>query len=218
MTGLVSDAQAKLADAESRRAVVEAAFSEDYAQSSAVMTPVLTNLYAEASALNRQIANFKQTLGPRHPTLLSVKDELNTVRVSIRAELERQRRKAESDVDQARQALSSLQNASLRLRGRVSDDDQTQVKLRELEREAKAKATLYQALLRRAGEAVERQQIDATDVRVITPAAPPERPTWPPRPLVTIFAGIVLGLVLGATIAGLRGYLEALRRKTVETA
>lgn len=93
----------------------------------------------------------------------------------------------------------------------MSVDDQAQVKLRELEREASAKTALYQTFLTRSGEAAERQQIDATDVRVISPAVEPIRPTWPPRPIIAAAAGAALGLLLcAAALAGF-GYLDALR-------
>ena len=57
----------------------------------------------------------------------------------------------------------------------------------------------------------ERQQIDATDVRVISPASAPLRPTWPPRPIIVAAAGATLGLLLSASVLAGLGYLSAFR-------
>ncbi|MBA1636879.1 lipopolysaccharide biosynthesis protein, partial [Escherichia coli] len=79
---------------------------------------------------------------------------------AIKSETERLRRAARFEVDQAKVALDTLNEETRTLRGNVSVDDQAQVKLRELEREASAKTALYQTFLTRSGEAAERQQID----------------------------------------------------------
>ena len=107
--------------------------------------------------------------------------------------------------------LDALTGETRLLRGSVAIDDQAQVKLRELEREASAKTALYQTFLTRAGEAAQRQQIDATDVRVITAAAAPSRATWPPRPIVAAAVGMLLGLLLSASALLALGYLRECR-------
>jgi uncharacterized protein involved in exopolysaccharide biosynthesis len=161
--------------------------------------------------LRRQIAGLSQTLGPRHPALKNALAEADALGNAIKAETERLGRTARIEVDQAKTALDTLTNATRTLRGSVSVDDQAQLKLKELEREAGARNALYQTFLTRAGEAAERQQIDATDVRVISPATAPSRPTWPPRPIFVAAAGAALGLLFSAgVIAGL-GYLGAVR-------
>jgi uncharacterized protein involved in exopolysaccharide biosynthesis len=180
-------------------------------QGGAVQSQTLSGLLADEAALRRQIAALSQTLGPRHPALMNALAEARALGNAIKAETERLGRTARIEVDQARTALDMLNSETSTLRSGVSVDDQAQVKLRELKREASAKTTLYQTFLTRAGEAAERQQIDATDVRVISPAIAPLRPTWPPRPIVAAAAGAAVGLLLSAgALAGL-GYLGAFR-------
>ena len=172
----------------------------------------LAGLLADEAGLRRQVAVLSKTLGPRHPSLANVLAEADALAKAIKSETERLRRAARIEVDQARRALDTLNGETKALRGHVSVDDQALVRLRELEREASARTGLYQTFLTRAGETAQRQQIDATDVRVITPATAPLRPSWPPRPIVAAGAGLVLGLLIATgALTGL-GYLRAVRR------
>ncbi|WP_225715939.1 GumC family protein [Bradyrhizobium semiaridum] len=211
MNGKLTDARARLAEAEARYNEVSRAVSLYGVQGGAVQSQTLSGLLADEAALRRQIATLSQTLGPRHPAMLNAMAESEALGKAIKAETERLRRAARLDVDQARVALDTLNQETRALRGSVSVDDQAQVKLRELEREAGARTALYQTVLKRAGEAAERQQIDATDVRVISPAVAPLRATWPPRPLIAAAAGALLGLLLCAGFLAGAGYLGALR-------
>lgn len=211
MNGKLTDAKARLAEAEARYNEVSRAVSLYGVQAGAVQSQTLSGLLADEAALRRQIATLTQTLGPRHPAMLNALAESDALTKAIKSETERLRSAARFEVGQAKVALDTLTEETRTLRGNVSVDDQAQVKLRELEREASAKTALYQTFLTRSGEAAERQQIDATDVRVISPAVEPIRPTWPPRPIIAAAAGAALGLLLcAAALAGF-GYLDALR-------
>jgi succinoglycan biosynthesis transport protein ExoP len=211
MNAKLTDAKARMAEAEARYGEVSRAVSLYGVQGGAVQSQTLSGLFSSEAALRRQIATLSQTFGPRHPALMSALAEADALGDAIKAETERLRRAARIELDQARVALDTLNEDTRSLRGSVSVDDQAQVKLRELEREADTKTALYQTFLTRAGEAAERQQIDATDVRVISPAIAPSRPTWPPRPAVVAAAGAALGLVLSAGVLAGLGYLGAFR-------
>jgi uncharacterized protein involved in exopolysaccharide biosynthesis len=58
----------------------------------------------------------------------------------------------------------------------------------------------------------ERQQLDATNVRVISAAVPPMARSWPPRTLFLLAAGAIFGAMAGFAIAiglGLWRYLRS---------
>jgi polysaccharide biosynthesis transport protein len=207
MNAKLTDAKARTAEAEARYSEVARAISSYGAEGGAVQSPTLSGLIADEAALRRQIAMLSQTLGKRHPALLNALAEAGALEKAIKTETERLRRAARIDLDQSKMALDALSAETRTLRNSASADDQAQVKLRELKREASAKTELYQTFLARAGEAAERQQIDATDVRVISPAIAPQRPTWPPRPIVAAAAGAALGLLLSAAVLSGFGYL-----------
>ena len=207
MNAKLTDAKARTAEAEARYSEVSRAVSSYGAEGGAVQSPTLSGLIADDAALRRQIATLSQTLGKRHPALLNALAEAGALEKAIKTETERLKRAARIDLDQSKMALEALNKETRTLRNSASADDQAQVKLRELKREASAKTELYQTFLSRAGEAAERQQIDATDVRVISPAIAPERPTWPPRPIIAAAAGAALGLLLAAGVLAGFGYL-----------
>ncbi len=211
MSAKLTDAKARLAEAEARYNEISRSVSTQGAQGGAVQSQTLAGLLADEAGLRRQVAVLSKTLGPRHPSLLNVLAEAEALAKAIRSETERLRRAARIELEQARRALDTLNGETRTLRGSVSVDDQALVKLRELEREAAARTALYQTFLTRAGETAQRQQIDATDVRVITPATAPPRPTWPPSPAVAAAAGFVLGLLLAAGALTGRGYLRTVR-------
>jgi uncharacterized protein involved in exopolysaccharide biosynthesis len=85
------------------------------------------------------------------------------------------------------------------------------VKLDELERDARTKAALYDSFLKRAGETSERQQINLTNVRVVSRPQLPERRSWPPPTVLLGAAGGAAGLVLGLFLATASGFFAALR-------
>lgn len=218
MSDKVTDARARLAEAEARYREVARALDRSGSQAGAVQSPALTSLLGEDAALRRQVAALSKTFGPRHPSLVNAQVEQEAIARAIRAETERLRAAAQVDVSQAKQALNRLTGEMVQLHGMVSEDGRAEVKLRELERDARTKAALYQTFLTRAGEAAERQQIDATDVRVISPALPPRQATWPPRTVVMVAGGCVLGLALAAAVLAGLGYLGAWRRERLRTA
>jgi uncharacterized protein involved in exopolysaccharide biosynthesis len=64
----------------------------------------------------------------------------------------------------------------------------------------------------RAGEAAERQQIDTTNVRIVSPAVVPAARSFPPRGYVLAGAGGFLGIGLGLAMAVLSGLWRDYRR------
>jgi uncharacterized protein involved in exopolysaccharide biosynthesis len=86
------------------------------------------------------------------------------------------------------------------------------VALRELERDAASKTAIYEAFLSRAKEVTEREQIDTTNVRVISPAVPPTERSWPPKTVIMLMVGALGGFLLGMIIAVLLGIVSDLKQ------
>jgi uncharacterized protein involved in exopolysaccharide biosynthesis len=214
MNAKLTDAKARLAEAQARYSEVSRSVSAQGVQGGGVQSQTLAGLLADEAGLRRQVAVLSKTLGPRHPSLENALAEADALAKAIKSETERLRRAARIELDQAKRALDTLDSETAALRSNVSIDEQALVRLRELEREASARSALYQTFLTRAGETAQRQQIDATDVRVITPATAPSRPSWPPRPPVAAAAGLMLGLLLAAGVLTGRGYLRIRRSAT----
>ena len=83
--------------------------------------------------------------------------------------------------------------------------------MRDLEREARSRATIYETYLARTQQITEREKIDTTNVRIISQPVPPEARNWPPRTILLLAAAGFVGLFLGVAVAlglGLWRYLR----------
>jgi polysaccharide biosynthesis transport protein len=85
----------------------------------------------------------------------------------------------------------------------VTKTNQQMVRLRELESEAESDRAVYTAFLNRAKEVGEQQDLNDTNSRIITRAAPPTAKSSPPRTLI-IAGSFLLGLIGGGMIGLLR--------------
>ncbi|MET3577291.1 uncharacterized protein involved in exopolysaccharide biosynthesis [Mesorhizobium robiniae] len=160
----------------------------------------LAVLRDKANALRQQIDSQSMTFGPRHPTIVRLRTEFETVSSQLRAEFARTVGTAKANLDKANASLASLSAKMNDLKSNVFTDSESQVALRELERDAASKRAVYESFLSRARQIAEREQIDTTNVQVISTAVPPNGRSWPPRtPLMAglgAFAGFALGMLL----------------------
>jgi polysaccharide biosynthesis transport protein len=79
--------------------------------------------------------------------------------------------------------------------------------MRELQRQADAARSIYQAFLLRAQETMEASNVDTTNSRIITRALRPQQKSWPPTLLLLLASGLG-GLSLGASATLAREYLN----------
>ncbi|OHV84864.1 GumC family protein [Rhizobium sp. LCM 4573] len=213
----VLDAQQRLIQAEARYEQMQSAVASRRAATDTVFdSPAMANLRTSYATLQQQIGSLSLTYGARHPRLISLQSEQAALDRAIGDEAGRILRSAKTDVDQARSTLDELRRRADAERSTVFTNSDAQVRLRELERDAQAKAAVYETYLGRTHQITERQQIDATNVRVISPAVPPKAKSWPPRTLILLAAGAVAGAALGIGLAialGLLRHLGEARRR-----
>ncbi|TGQ91404.1 chain-length determining protein, partial [Mesorhizobium sp. M1C.F.Ca.ET.204.01.1.1] len=89
--------------------------------------------------------------------------------------------------------------------GQSSIDNESQVKLRELDQQAQALSTLYQTFLSRYQEASQQQTFPVGKVRIISHANVPLAASSP-RTIRVLALSLVLGLMLGAGFGGLNEF------------
>lgn len=179
---------------------------------SVFVSPTMTALRQEYNAAVVQLNSLKLTYGTRHPRITAANSDLETLKASILDEARRIVDIAKSDMQQAKSALDELQNKSSEQQSKVYTDNDSQVELRDLERDARAKAALYETHLARAQQITEQQQINTSNIRVISRALPPKSRSWPPRTMILLAAGAFAGLGIGIGIALLFGLLRVLRQ------
>ncbi|TIS55087.1 MAG: lipopolysaccharide biosynthesis protein [Mesorhizobium sp.] len=172
----------------------------------------LAALREKANSLRQQIDSQSMTFGPRHPTIVRLKTEFQTVSSQLRAEFSRTVGSAKVNLDAAKASLASLGAKMNDLKGNVFTDSESEVALRELERDAASKTSIYESFLSRARQITEREQIDSTNVQVISSAVPPKARSWPPRTALVIGMGAFAGFALGMLLAIAMGILRDMRQ------
>jgi uncharacterized protein involved in exopolysaccharide biosynthesis len=149
--------------------------------------------------------------GPLHPRIASLNAELAVVNGQIQRELTRTIDTAKGEVDQANAVVAALTEQMKGLTADAFLDGDLQVQLRELERDATAKTSVYENFLSRERQVAELEQISTTNVRTISTAVPPEGRSWPPSMTVLIMMGAVGGAVVGLGLAVVFGLIRDLR-------
>jgi len=172
----------------------------------------LTTLRAQYNDLQQQLQALSLTYLDRHPRLQAIRTEIASVERAIAAEAQRILNAAKSEADQANMVLTELRQKAQEEENTVFQDNSALVTLRELERDARAKAALYETFLSRSQQITERQQIDTSNIRVISRAVPPNSRSWPPRTMILLAAGAFAGLFIGLGLALALGLLRHLRQ------
>jgi len=217
----VLDAQQRLIQAEARYNQMRSAVADRRTATATVFdSPGMQTLRASYNTLQQQIGSLTLTYGARHPRLISLQSEKAALEKAIADEANRILQTARTDTDEARATLAQLRSKADAERSTVFTNNDAQVRLRELERDASAKAAVYETYLGRTHQITERQQIDTSNVRVISPPVPPKAKSWPPRTIILLAAGGIGGFMLGTGLAlmlGLWGHLADVRRRFAHT-
>lgn len=215
---------AQVVEAQARVIAAQSAYDELVAAGASANTAD-TQSSASLASLRSQVASLRSQLdaqstiyGPRHPTIVRLTTELSAAETELNAELGRIVAAAKVTLDEAKSALEALTARADALKTNVFSDNEALVALRELERDAASKTAIYEAFLSRAKQVAEREQIDTTNVRVISTAVPPPARSWPPRTVVMVGLGAAGGFALAMLIAVALGISRDLRQGQVAPA
>jgi len=205
-------ARERLIQAQTRVAKLTAADAMSQFGADSLQSETLTALRTQYSTLKQRVTAQAAVLGPRHPSIVALNPQIKALEQQIRAETGRMVEAAKIEQAQAQTALDALTSQAEQMRTSVFEDKTAQIHLRELEREARAKAAVYEAFMARAGEAAERQQIDTTNIRIVSPAVVPASRSFPPRGYVLAAAGGMAGFAFGLALAAALGLWRDYRR------
>lgn len=174
-----------------------------------VASGVLAELRTQFSSLSQEADRLAVRLGPRHPERQAIEAQLAGARDQIAAELRRVVASIQVELTRAVQLERDLSGQLARLKVRQGELSSELVTLRELEREAAAKRTVYENFLLRARQSGEQQGLNTANINVISEAYPPLRPVGPSRAVIST-GGLVLGLLAGIGFGGARGAYASL--------
>lgn len=157
----------------------------------------LRNDYNQRAAT---LASAQATLGPKHPTVITAKAELDRVSGLLSQEGARLVSQAKADRDAAEANLDKLQGNLDALREQSSTSNVAQVELRQLQRQADAARNVLNDFMQRSTETSQIEGLESSQVHVIAQAAPPPDPTWP-KPMLLLPVSAALGFMLGCAVA-----------------
>jgi exopolysaccharide transport family protein len=182
----------------------------------AVSSEMVTKLRAQYADIAKNEADLTSKYGPRHPQVANVRAQLKDTQRLINEEIARIVQSTAHDYDVAKSREASLQDSFDKLQGVSSTSGQALVRLHELQREAEANRTLYEAYLARSKETTAQESLEMPDSRIVSFASIPLKPSAPKTALILGLA-VLLGLGGGAVLAFLTDYLDG-RIKTLEQA
>ena len=207
-------AQAEIADKDSRLRLIRELRGEGLESVPEVMnSPIIASLRQQQAVLLREEAQLSQEYGPRHPRILQVNADAQELAAKIQVEIENIVLSLERQLMAARAREEMLQADLVSARTEAATQNQADVELRMLEREAEANRALYTMLLSRFKELNEERTLVEAGVRLVSRATVPDEPSFP-RPKLMMAAGFTGSLMLGVALAFIRDSLDNGLRST----
>jgi exopolysaccharide transport family protein len=157
---------------------------------------IIGSLRGQRSAAIQERADLLSRYREQHPEVINIDRQIADIDREIEQEANRIVAGLESEVVVLEQRLVSLESSQNSFRGQLSENNQQTVRLRELERDAQAKRTLYESFLNRSMQTSEQETLLEPDARIISPAPIPGRASSP---------NLKLNLLLGLAFAGVAG-------------
>ncbi|TGQ05803.1 MULTISPECIES: GumC family protein [unclassified Mesorhizobium] len=171
---------------------------------------MMSELRSQYAALKQEADRAEVKLGPRHPEIEALNAQLAGARERIGAELQRIASSLQVDLKRSVQLEQDLSSRLAQAKVQSGDVNNNLVSLRELEREAAAKRSVYEQFLLRAKETGEQKDINTANISVISEAYAPLQAKGPSRAVMAV-AGLFAGLFAGIGLGALRGILASLR-------
>ncbi len=172
--------------------------------SAALESPLIQSLKEQQTQAARHLAELRSTYGPEYPRVRDAEAELEAIDGKISAEIGRAAQGARRRARAAEAHYAALQRRFEKTKSQMGVVNQKTIHLMALERDAAINGKLLEDTLSRAKQVMGQQDIRQPDADLISQAAAPLWPTYPPRMLI-----LLLGMVVGA----LGGSMAALLRE-----
>ncbi|MDE2228399.1 MAG: polysaccharide biosynthesis tyrosine autokinase [Alphaproteobacteria bacterium] len=225
-TQQLTELNTQLVQAQTEKATADAAVQEaealrhNVAESNSTVpavldSPLIQTLKAQQAQAAQTLAEVSANYGPRYPAVIQARNQVADVSRKINAEtariVEGLKRTART-ADARYAALTKNFHTSETQMGGVNEKA---IRLEALERDATVNQNLLEAMLARAKETIGREQIETPDAKLITAAAPPVSPTYPPKLLIMLLS-VCGGLFAGSLAALMRESTDHTFRRSDE--
>ncbi|MDX8453262.1 polysaccharide biosynthesis tyrosine autokinase [Mesorhizobium sp. VK9D] len=185
----------------------ESAFNDSAIAADQPSSSVIIALKTRYLAITKRLQDVEANFGKDHPQAVALAKEKADVSAQIFGQLKQITESYRNDFEVAQARETALRDKISTAAGKSSIDNQSQVRLKELDQQAQALTTLYQTFLSRYEEASQQQSFPVGKVRIISDATMPLAASGP-RTLRVLALSLVLGLMLGAGFGGLNEFNE----------
>ncbi|MFN3076309.1 MAG: GumC family protein [Alphaproteobacteria bacterium] len=168
-----------------------------------VESPLIQRLREQETTLMREVSDMSTRYGEMHPKMIKGNAELAELRSKINTEIAKLSQALRNEHNVARARESAIQERIRKLDATVVEQNRSEVRLHELEREAQSSRTLYENFLNRFKETSEQEQIQQPDARIISRSERPVSPAFPRKGLilgVMSIGGLLLGTILALVL------------------
>jgi len=178
----------------------------------ALTSAVMLSLRTQYASTAQTAASLAQTLMPQHPRMREIDAQLKETRKLMNAELGRIKLSIRKSYDQAQANVANLQARANEVAKTQVASSEAEIKLHQLESEAEAIRSVYNASLARAKELEQQQKITTNNSRLLSKAVPPLKASKPPVVLV-LPAAAMFGALAGLAIAYLLELMPTFKRR-----
>lgn len=172
-----------------------------------VQSPVIDALREQDIKLAAQLAQLSSEFGERHPEIVRLTADRESVARSLRREVDSVIGGLQREVGLLRAREQEIHARFDQAQSTAVISKQAEVRLRDLEREAEANRALYATFLARYKETNEQKNLIRPDARVVALATVPTVASFPRIPLV-VAGGFVTSMLLGTLLAFLAEQLD----------
>jgi capsular exopolysaccharide synthesis family protein len=167
----------------------------------------LQRLEDKYTDLKEQYVDASDQYGPNFPKVLRLRDQMNEVQSAINGERKRAVARLHSDYETALAREKLLSDALGQEKAEVGRLSQLLIQHNLLKREFDTNQQLYDSLLARLKDATMSAGLSATNIHLLDSALTPTAPVRPDKKR-NIAIGLLVGLVLGVTLAFVRESLD----------
>ncbi len=178
------------------------ALASDSAASAPIFAPITTSgsaAGAELAQVDAAISQASQSLGPNHPELQA----LRLKRTALASEVAQEQMSTRAASVAASAGVGALDRAVASAKSKVLGQSAELEQLRQLHAEVELRRDQYNKTAGRAVELRQEAMIGDTELTVLGPAAVPQQPKFPNKPLILggslglgVASGILAGLLL----------------------
>lgn len=166
------------------------------ASAEVLASPLIQRLREQEATVAGDLTNQSQRLGPRHPQIRALGEQLGGLRRQISLEIQKIVQSLSGQLDVAKAKVADLDSRIKTARSQAGTAAAADVELQSLIKEAEARRAIHQSYLARVEQTTQNGG-PLPDVRVASPATPPVQPSGPNAALFTVLAGIA-----GLSLAG----------------